>query len=378
MDLYSLLGLSRTASSAEIERAYRRLARRYHPGVNPGDRVSEQAYRQIQQAYEVLTDRERRREYDRAGVAAAPAPEAGVASIAFEGFDFSSAADGPLAATFSELFSDVFRRAAEGATTSPRGADINLAVRVSFADAIRGVDVPLSLTRQVWCAACAGSGHHVRAAVPCPSCQGQGQQRWARGHMLFTKACEACGGGGQLTTQACRSCRGAGAGTRTEVVTVRVPAGVDSGTRISVPGRGHAGAPGAPAGDLYVQIDVDEHRYFRRHGRDLVVTVPLGVHEAALGAVVEVPTVYGSVSVRVPPGTTSGQQLRVAGEGLRNPVSAEAAGDLLVEIQLVVPVSLDERSTAILREFGRLNDLAPTRRAFFESGHPPASPSPAK
>lgn len=369
MDLYALLGVTRTASNVEIERAYRRLARRYHPGLNPGDRVAEQAYQQIQDAYQVLTDVNRRREYDRGGGFASPA-QAIEASVAFAGFDFTAPAEGPLAATFSELFADVFQQAAREATNGSSALDLGIDVGVSFSDAIRGADVPVSVTRQVWCQACAGQGRHLRAAVACPECQGQGQRRWARGHMVFTKPCEACNGHGRLETQPCRGCRGAGVVPRTEVVTVRVPPGVEDGARISIPGRGHAGLPGESAGDLYVRVAVADHPYFQRRGRDLHVVVPVGVHEAALGAEVDAPSLDGPVRLRIPQGTTPGQTLRVPGHGVRRGPGDTEAGDLVVEVQLVLPATLDERSQVLLREFGDRNDVAAMRRAYFDRTEP--------
>jgi molecular chaperone DnaJ len=366
MDLYGLLGLTRTASSSEIERAYRRLARRYHPGVNPGDRVAEQAYRQIQEAYRVLTDAERRREYDRGGVSTPLMTEV-VDAVAFDGFDFSTTADGPLAATFSELFSGVFRRAAEDALAPERGADIELGLRISFADAVRGVDAPVSVTRQAVCGGCRGHGQVGRTPIVCPSCQGQRQLRWARGHMVFTKSCETCVGTGQLSWQPCRQCRGAGVTARTEVVTVHVPAGTETGMRLALPGKGHAAGGGSATGDLYIQVEVEAHPYFRRQGLDLHVSVPVGVHEAALGALIDVPGLEGEVPVRIPAGAASGMTIRLPGHGLSSARLEGVTGDLVVEVQIVVPASLDERSAVLLREFGRLNDLAPVRRALLES-----------
>jgi molecular chaperone DnaJ len=365
MDLYSLLGLTRTASNGDIERAYRRLARRYHPGVNPGDRVAEQAYQQIQEAYRILADAERRREYDH-GVRppSRPAPAAG-ATVAFEGFDFSAPAEGALAATFSELFADVFQHAARQATSPGVSSDIQAVARVSFLDAMRGTTVPISVTRQVWCTSCGGQGHLVRAAVVCPACNGDGQRRWARGHMVFSGTCETCLGQGRLVTQPCRACRGSGVAARTEVVTVHVPAGTEDGARLAIPGRGHARGAGESHGDLYVTVEVAPHPYFRRDGRDLHVSVPVGVHEAALGAVVEVPTLGDPVQVRIPAGTASGQQLRVRGLGAGAGSSTDPPGDLVVELQVHLPPVLDERSTALLGEFGQLNDISPVRRARF-------------
>jgi molecular chaperone DnaJ len=362
VDLYALLGVSRTASPAEIERAYRRLARRYHPGVNPGDRVSREMYQQIQQAYEVLGDANRRREYD-LGPASPPVRDR---AITFEGFDFSAPVDGPLAATFSELFADVFQQAAREATAPSRGADLELDLSLTFRDAARGADVPLSVTRQERCTTCLGAGRVRRAPVTCPRCDGSGTRRWARGHLVFTKACETCEGQGRLDADGCRHCAGVGTTARTEVVTLAIPAGVDSGTRVAVPGRGHAGARGGPAGDLYVTVTVAPHPVFRREGRDLHLTLPVAVHEAALGARVDVPTLDGTARLRIPPATASGQRLRLRGQGV-GPASGppDIMGDLIVEVQIVLPRELDESSRALMVEFGRLNP-ADVRRPLFE------------
>lgn len=362
MDFYSLLGVSRSASDADIERAYRRLARRYHPGVNPGDRVSEEMYRQIQDAYAVLAEPARRREYDLGSIGTVPARIE--ATVAFEGFDFSTPAEGPLAATFSELFADVFQDAAREATTPTRGADVELAIRLPFAEAARGGSVPLSVTRQVRCGACAGHGRVMRPAVTCPACAGAGSRRWARGSLVFTKACDDCGGRGRIDSESCHACAGVGTTPRTEVVTLSIPAGVDAGARLAVPGRGQAGARGGPAGDLYVTLDVAPHPFFRRDGRDLFVTLPIAVHEAALGARVDVPTLDGPARVRIPAGTASGTRLVVRGRGIG---SGDEAGDLIVDVQIVLPADLDDASRELLREFGRLNGADVRRHLFSEA-----------
>jgi molecular chaperone DnaJ len=353
MDLYSLLGVARTASEAEIERAYRRLARRYHPGVNPGDRTSEEMYRQIQQAYTVLADAARRQEYD-LGPRFEPAVEA---TVTLEGFNFAAAAEGPRAATFAELFADVFQQAAEEATAPSRGADIELGVTVAFRDAVRGADVAVSVTRQERCPGCAGRGRVQRPAAVCPRCGGAGSLRWARGHLVFTKACDGCRGEGRTDSEPCRTCAGVGTAPRTEVATLAIPAGIESGARVAAPGRGHAGARGGPTGDLYVTIDVAPHPHFRRQGRDLHLTLPVAVHEAALGAPVDVPTLDGSARLRLPPATASGQRFRLRGFGVGPGAggAADEAGDLVVDVQIVLPSNLDAASRALLEQFGRLN-----------------------
>jgi molecular chaperone DnaJ len=359
VDLYALLGLPRAASAAEIERAYRRLARRYHPGVNPGDRVAERLYQQVQEAYVVLGDADRRREYD-GGMA--PAEEA--APVAFEGFDFSVAADGPLAATFSELFSDVFQQAARQATTPGRGLDVLLTMHLPFEDGVRGCTVPLSVTRHERCAGCQGRGFLARNVAACPGCAGEGTRRWARGHMVFTKTCEACGGNGQSVRESCVTCHGSGVTPRTEVVSISVPAGLESGSRLTVPGHGHAGALGGPSGDLYVTVEIGSHRYFTRRGADLHLTLPLAIHEAAFGAVVSIAGLDGPVRVRVPAGVRSGSTIVVRGRGGVKSGIAER-GDIVVTVQLALPPRLDERSRDLLREFGRIN-TDDVRRGIFD------------
>src|SRR5215471_14872141 len=219
MDLYSLLGVTRSASADEIERAYRRLARRYHPGINPGDRVAEDVYRQILEAYGILGDAERRRDYDRGGHPAATVSVAAT-TVSFEGFDFSAPAEGASAATFSEMFAGVFQQAARRAIGPEAGAALELELALPFEDAMRGGSFPMSVVRQDRCMTCGGDGRQPRPPVVCPECRGEGQRRWARGHMVFAAPCELCGGAGQISWQRCRTCQGAGLQSRSEVVTV--------------------------------------------------------------------------------------------------------------------------------------------------------------
>ena len=316
-------------------------------------------------AYRILGDGEKRREYDRQG-SVPPAAEQIEARVEFTGFDFSAPAEGPTAATFSELFADVFQDAARRATAADRGLEIDVRVQLAFEDALRGGPVPVSVMRQDRCLDCGGEGWTSRSPAPCPACGGTGTRRWARGHMVFTKPCERCEGRGALTIQTCRGCGGAGLQACGEVVTLEVPAGIESGARLVVSGRGHA-VRGGPPGDLYVTIDVAGHRFFRRAGRDVVLTLPVGVHEAALGARVDVPTLSGPVRLRIPPGTPSGQRIRVRGRGAPSRTGdPDDAGDLIAEIQIVLPPVRDERSRELLREFGRLNDVD-VRRHLFET-----------
>jgi molecular chaperone DnaJ len=355
MDLYKILGVNRTASDDQIERAFRRLSRRYHPGLNPGDHVAAEMYRKIEQAYRVLSDAGRRGDYDRLGADSQSPAAAPQSTVAFEGFDFSMSAEGPLAATFSELFADVFHEAAREAISPSTGGDIEMTLELSFDAAMRGGRQPISIVRQERCPACGGDGHVARAPASCPACDGHGIRRWVRGHLVFSKPCDICGGRGRIAVQICRPCGGSGIQARSEVVGLQVPPGIEPGARLAVPGRGHAGARRGPAGDLYVTVQVADHPFFRREGRDLHLTLPVAVHEAALGARVDVPTLDGPVRIDIPAGAASGQRLRLRGRGVPGADATSAAGDLLVELQVVLPSSLDERSRALLQEFGQRN-----------------------
>jgi molecular chaperone DnaJ len=351
MDFYVILGLGPGASAAEIKRAYRRLSRRYHPGVNPGDRQAEALFERVTQAYETLSDPTRRREYDAAGgltTASAPASE-----FEFAGFDFSVAAHGTEAATFSELFADVLHPPAPAEGKAEPGADLHAALTVTFEESLRGVDRQVVVTRQVHCSGCGGAGRVRTPEGRCGQCQATGKVRWARGHMVFSKACAACGGTGRQRFQRCHVCGAHGRLVRSEPITVHVPAGVVQGARLRIPERGNTGRAGGRNGDLYVDVHVHPHHLLRREGDHLYLTLPIAVHEAVLGARIEVPTLDGAVKVTVPPGTQPGRQFRVSGRGA--PTPSGSRGDLIVEVELVLPALTDERSKELMREFGRLN-----------------------
>lgn len=349
MDFYILLGLDRDASLSDVKRAYRRLARRFHPDVNPGDHMAAVRFREIAHAYAILSDPERRRRYDTLGedpVASTP-DRAG-----FEGFDFSAAVHANQQSTFGDLFAEMFR--SEPFRAPERGADLHGALTLSFAESLRGGEYRVAVVRQDACRDCAGTGVRSTAAARCPSCQGAGRHRSARGHMLFTRACARCRGTGLLAEQSCGVCGGLGQLARGERVALNVPAGIADGERVRVAGRGHAGRLGGPPGDLYVTVTVEPHPIFRREGDDLHLVVPIGLHEAALGARMEIPGVDGRTRLRVPPGTQSGQRFRLRGRGAPSARGGEP-GDLVVEVRLMLPRVLDERSRELLREFGALN-----------------------
>ena len=349
MDLYALLGLAPGATSSDIKRAYRRLSRRYHPDINPGDRAAEALYRRISEAYQTLVDPERRRSYDTGGAR----PETGDATFEFTGFDFSAGAHGPQAATFTELFAEVLHPAGTPDSGRPEpGADIHAALTLSFDDSMRGGERQVVVTRQDICAACRGAGAIRTPEGRCAPCHGTGKVRWARGHMVFTKSCAACHGTGRQRTQRCAVCAGHGRHVRTEAVAVTVPPGIAEGARLRVAERGHAGRHGGRNGDLYVTVHVQPHPIFRRQGDDLCQVLPIGVHDAVLGARVDVPSLEGPVRLRIPPGTQAGQRFRLRDRGA--PTAAGGRGDLIVEVRIVLPRVVDERGKELMREFGKL------------------------
>jgi len=354
MDLYELIGVPRDAGLDEIKRAYRRLARRYHPDINPGDRAAAVRFRVVADAYEILADPVRRRQYDTHGLTATVLEEA--TTFGFEGFDFSvESASGPTASTFGDLFADVIHetvgRAGEAAAD---GADLHASVSLGFEDAVRGTETSVALVRRDTCGGCAGAGVVPVAESTCPACRGAGTIRSRRGHMVFAKTCERCTGTGRQRHAGCVACAGAGVVPCSQTVPLRVPAGVADGDRLRVAGFGHAGVRGGRTGDLYVTVHVGAHPLFRREGDDLQVTVPIAIHEAALGARFEIPTFDGPTRLRVPPGTQTGQRIRLHERGVPSRRDGRR-GDLVVEFRIVLPAVLDERSKELLREFGAIN-----------------------
>ncbi len=353
MDFYVVLGVEREATLADLKRAYKRLARKFHPDINPGDRVAAAQFRQIAEAYETLSDAQRRQQYDRTGLG--PDPESGPA-FGFDGFDFTVSVHGNEAPTFGELFADVLHQRDGGRAhnTAERGVDLHQSIALEFDEAIRGGQRHITITRQEHCATCHGVGQlHVTPSL-CTHCHGSGSVKSARGHMVFSKPCLHCGGLGQQRQTRCPACGGDQYQTRTESLTIAVPAGLADGARIRVPAKGHIGRNGGETGNLYIDVTVRAHPLFERDGDDVHVTVPVAVHEAALGAKIEVPSPDGPARLRVPPGTRSGQRFRVRERGIPSPRDGRR-GDLVVEVQLVLPTLLDERSKELLREFGRIN-----------------------
>ena len=351
MDLYLLLGVQHGASDADIKRAYRRLARRFHPDINPGDRNAESRFRQILEAYETLIDPDRRQRYD---LGFGPDPPEDRRAAGFEGFDFSTRGSDH-SGTFGDLVAEVLsERGARRQAPPERGADLHHEVHLDFEEALHGTHAGVTVTRREVCRTCDGSGRTRATAASCLVCQGAGMVRSVRGHMIFSKTCPACGGTGKQRPRACEPCGGTGQETRSENIAVRIPPGLTDGERVRVPGKGNAGARGGDPGDLYIRVHVRPHALYRREGDDLHMVVPIAVHEAALGAKVDVPTPDGPAKLRVPPGTQSGQRFRLRERGAHS-LHDGRRGDLVIEVRLMLPRILDERSKELLREFGKIN-----------------------
>jgi len=369
-DYYQILGVRRDAKAAEIKKAYRRLARKNHPDVNPGDKSAEERFKKIQVAYDVLSDAKKRSMYDRYGFYsenfkeppgggswAGAGDSRGGPGFDFSGFDFEGAAgDG---GSFGEIFSDLFGGGQRARAAGPaKGEDIEHHMNISFMESIQGLSPRLAINRTEACGTCQGTGvDRNRGLRACANCHGTGKESKARGIMRFSSPCHVCGGSGQVGLP-CGVCGGAGRVQVQDTVTVRIAPGVDNGFRMRVPGKGHAGRGGGPPGDLYLVISVRPHEFFARQGTDIHCVLPITVTEAALGTKVEVPTVDGRTLLRIPPGTQSGQKFRLRGKGAPS-LRGGVRGNQIVEVRVVVPRAADERSREILRELARLNPEDP-------------------
>ncbi|MGH9449143.1 MAG: molecular chaperone DnaJ [Terriglobia bacterium] len=377
-DYYKALGVDREAKPEAIRKAYRRQARKYHPDLNPGNKAAEEKFKEISEAYEILSDEKKRKVYDQHGFYAENIPPDGFNSAGqpgrgaaepgfdFSGFDFSDFAPGreERHGGFRDIFSQIFSRGGEEREAREegprRGADIEHHVHLRFWDAIRGTQMRLTVALKEECPTCHGTGSAQGPAVTCKMCNGTGKINRQAGAMRFSGPCPECGGTGRLQPR-CPTCEGTGLVRKPESFEVRIPAGVDTGSRVRVPGKGNAGAHGGSRGDLYIVADVEAHPLFQRKGDNIYVKVPVTVTEAALGAKVEVPTIDGPSTIRIPPGTQSGQTLRLRGKGTPSLREAGLRGDEFIEVQVVVPRVADEKTKEILRELARLNPDDPRK-----------------
>jgi molecular chaperone DnaJ len=374
-DYYQTLGVKRDAKPEEIKKAYRRLARKYHPDVNPGDKSSEERFKLTTEAHDVLSDPKKRAVYDRFGqysdnladaAARGAAPTGGGSTgpgFDFTGFDWGTSSGTSSGSSFKDIFSDLFGGGATKEREPPppqpkRGADIEMPLALSFEEALQGLTTNLTVNRSEQCSRCNGAGDIGGPVMICPTCKGSGQVQRSGGRLRFAQECVDCEGTGRRRSP-CSLCKGKGTLPKTETVKVRIPAGVETGSRVRIPGIGHGGRMGAPPGDLHIITNVGKHKHFTRKGDNIYVTVPITVPEAALGAKIEVPTVEGKAQLRIPPGTQSGQKFRLRERGapvLRNPGSK---GDQFVEVQVILPKVISEETKELLRQYSKLNSENP-------------------
>jgi molecular chaperone DnaJ len=396
-DYYGALGVKKSASTDEIKKAFRKAARKYHPDVNPGDKTAEEKFKSISEAHEVLSDPKKRKIYDQLGFysdnidpAAAEAyarqgggagggfpggfpggqtgtGSAGAGGVHFDfgGFDFSDFADSSrgkksAGGGFKDIFSGIFSGGRGGMVEEEGpepGSDLEYQVNVPFWTAIRGGVMRLNITRRDACSTCHGHGF-IEEPGTCPQCHGKGTIEQTGGRMKFNVQCPRCHGTGK-NISTCPTCHGEGYVERTEPLEVRIKAGTRDGQRIRIAGKGNAGLRGGAAGDLYVIIRAGEHPVFRREGDDIYLTVPVSATEAALGSKIEVPTIGGKALLKIPPGTQSGQKLRLREKGVPSATKEDTRGDEIVEVKITVPMPRDERTKELLRELATLNPEDP-------------------
>jgi len=356
-DYYEILAVSRNAGEDEIKKAYRKLAMQHHPDRNPGDKASEERFKEASEAYQVLCDPERRAQYDRFGHAAFQ--QGG-------GFDFSGAGFEDI---FSDIFGDFFGTGrGRGRSRARRGEDLRYDLDIKFEDAIFGTETVINIPRLATCETCNGKGTKDGAARDtCSACRGTGQMRFQQGFFTIAKTCGQCNGQGSVIKDPCRTCGGNGAVQRTQALNVKVPAGIDTGSRLKLRGEGEAGLNGAPAGDLYIVMNVEAHSLFTRHENDIVCEVPISFPQAALGAEIDVPTLEGKVKMKIPHGTQSGGIFRLKGKGAPDLRSGHR-GDQLVRVLIETPRKLTGRQRELLEEFARNGgeEVSPLTKGFFD------------
>ncbi|MEX0833547.1 MAG: molecular chaperone DnaJ [Actinomycetota bacterium] len=369
-DYYKILGVPKNSSQADIKKAYRKLAQKFHPDANQGNKDAEERFKEVSSAYDVLGDEEKRKQYDEVReMAASGFPGFGGQGAASGGqrvraegvpFDFGES-------DFGDLFGGLFGGARGASRRQPsRGNDLETEVRISFDDAMRGTTIPLSIPGPAPCPTCAGSGAEPGTSpVVCPKCHGSGSIAVNQGPFSIAQPCDQCGGSGRVIEKPCKTCRGTGTVQKTRKFSVRIPPGVKDGARIRVSGRGESGGRGASAGDLYVRVRVEPHKVFGRKGNDLTVKLPVTYSEAALGANVPVPTLNGAVTLKIPPGTASGRTFRVKGKGAPK---KKGQGDLLVTVDVDVPKKLSKEEKELLSKLREAEKESPRAHLGVEKG----------
>jgi molecular chaperone DnaJ len=345
-DYYEVLGVNRDASEEDIKKAYRKLAMKYHPDRNPDSKESEEKFKEAKEAYEVLSEADKRRAYDAYGHAGVNPQMGGMGGDA--GF-------GGFAEAFGDIFGDIFGGGGRGRSNVYRGADLRYNLEITLEQAARGTETKIRIPAMEECDTCHGSGAKPGThPKTCPTCAGQGAVRMSQGFFSIQQACPTCHGSGKQITDPCRACGGAGRVKRHKTLAVKIPAGIDEGDRIRLGGEGEAGVNGGPPGDLYVVIHLREHAVFQRDGNDLHCQMPVSFAVAALGGDIEIPTLEGQAKVKIAAETQTGQVLRLRGKGIKG-VRSSYPGDLLCEIVVETPVKLTERQKELLREFEELS-----------------------
>ncbi|WP_039992838.1 molecular chaperone DnaJ [Paraglaciecola chathamensis] len=341
-DYYEVLGVDKSASERDIKKAYKRLAMKYHPDRTQGDKAMEEKFKEVQEAYEILTDSQKRAAYDQYG-------HAGVDPNRGHGGGHGAGDFGDI---FGDVFGDIFGGGRGGGRQSraARGSDLRYNLELSLEEAVRGKSVEIRVPTLAECETCDGSGAKKGSSVKtCTTCHGQGQVQMRQGFFAVQQACPTCSGKGKIITDPCRECHGQGRVEKTKTLSVKVPAGVDTGDRIRLSNEGEAGGNGAPAGDLYVQVHVKQHKIFERDGNNLYCEVPLSFTRAAIGGEIEVPTLEGKVKLKVTPETQTGKMFRLRNKGVKS-VRSGSVGDLICKVVIETPVNLNSRQKELLEE----------------------------